>query len=101
MIVRESVTNVLKHAEATTLDFQLHVRLGRLEMTIADDGRGCRPGPVSDEGHDGLANMQARATDLGGVVVVSSPAGRGTVVRVCVPLPAGAGGSYDASGREP
>lgn len=101
MIVRESVTNILKHAEATTLDFQLHVRAGRLEMTIVDDGRGFRSGPVADDGHDGLANMQARATDLGGVVVVSSPAGRGTEVRVCVPLPAGAVGTYDASRRRP
>jgi two-component system NarL family sensor kinase len=99
--VREAVANVLKHAHATTLDFRLHIRSGRLEMTIADDGHGFCPGPVSGQGHNGLANMQARATDLGGTVVISSVPGQGTKIRISAPLPTGTGVSAPAADRRP
>ena len=101
LIVREAVANVLKHAHATTLDFRLHIRSSLLEMTIADDGNGFCPGPVSGEGHDGLANMQARATDLGGTVAISSDPRQGTKVRITVPLPAGTIASCPAAVRQP
>ena len=101
LIVREAVANVLKHAHATTLDFRLHIRSGRLEMTIADDGHGFCPGPVSGQGHNGLANMQARATDLGGTVAISSVPGQGTKIRISAPLPTGTGVSAPAADRRP
>jgi signal transduction histidine kinase len=101
LIVREAVANVLKHAHATTLDFRLHIRSGQLEMTIADDGHGFCPGPASGQGHNGLANMQARATDLGGTVVISSVPGQGTTIRISAPLPTGTGVSAPAVDRRP
>ena len=101
LLVREAVANVLKHAQATTLEFRLHVRAGRLEMTIADDGRGLGSGPFFGDEHDGLANMQSRAEDLGGTITVSSAAGRGTQVQVSVPLPVAGVTAAPVSGPSP
>jgi len=91
MLVREAVANVLKHARATTLDFSLHVRDGRLEMVIADDGQGFARDYVIGDDQDGLANMQARAEELGGVVEIASTPSRGTRVSVRVPFVAANG----------
>ncbi|NBX29950.1 hypothetical protein EBR04_05795 [bacterium] len=91
MLVREAVANVLKHARATTLDFSLHVRDGRLEMVIADDGQGFARDHVIGDDQDGLANMQARAEELGGVFEIASTPSRGTRVSVLVPFVAADG----------
>ena len=91
MLVREAVANVLKHARATTLDFSLHVRDGRLEMVIADDGQGFARDHVIGDDQDGLANMRARAEELGGSVEIASTPSQGTRVSVRVPLVAADG----------
>lgn len=86
MLVREAVTNVLKHARAATLTFGLHAREGMLEMTVADDGQGFARGSAVGHDADGLANMQARVDELGGTIQIESAPGSGTRVTVRVPL---------------
>jgi signal transduction histidine kinase len=66
-ILQEALTNVLKHAQARQVQVRLRQRGGRLEFEVEDDGRG----PVVDaegarpSGGRGLANMRARAEQLG------------------------------------
>jgi hypothetical protein len=86
MILREAVANVLKHARATTLDVSLRHRAGAIDVAIADDGVGFTPAAAAAEGHDGLANMQARVDELGGRLAIDSSPGRGTHVHVRVPV---------------
>jgi signal transduction histidine kinase len=86
MILREAVANVLKHARATTLDVSLRHRSGAIDVAIADDGVGFTPAAAAAEGHDGLANMQARVDELGGRLAIDSSPGRGTHVHVRVPV---------------
>ncbi len=83
-ILREAVSNSLRHGHAR------HVTLlaGRSEQAIAlavqDDGAGFVP-CAGGTGH-GLANMQARATALGGTVQVDSAPGKGTRVLLTLPV---------------
>ncbi len=62
-IAQEALTNVLKHAQARTVEVTLAWHDGLLQLDVADDGVGLPDSPGS--GH-GLPNMQARAARLGG-----------------------------------
>ena len=84
-IAQEALGNAAKHAAPTRVEVRL-TRAGRdVVLTIADDGRGRDPGQV-DSGGLGLVNMRERARQLGGTFELDSRPGRGTTVRVAVPL---------------
>jgi two-component system sensor histidine kinase DesK len=80
-VVREAVTNVVRHSEATTCT----VELTRDSVSITDDGRGFVPGaPTGGSAHaggSGLNGLAARVDAAGGRFSVRSEPGRGTVVR--------------------
>lgn len=81
-VVREAVSNAVRHAEASTLAVNVVVE-DDLCIEVSDDGRGI-PDEVTGSG---LINLRRRAEDVGGVFsVVNSPRG-GTVLRWSAPLP--------------
>jgi signal transduction histidine kinase len=85
-IAQEALTNVLKHAHATQVRVALRQRGSGLELDVEDDGRTPMPSTARMAGR-GLANMQARARQLGGALRVER--GRqGTRVLLRVPGPA-------------
>ena len=90
-IVLEAVTNVARHADATTCLVTVAAGPTALVLTVADDGRGlCGDG----SGGLGLASMRERAEDLGGRFRAGpGREGRGTVVTAVLPLPADAAAS--------
>lgn len=83
--VQESLTNVLKHAQATRIDLAVTRRDGRLEASIDDNGRAAAPG-VTDSGH-GLVGMRERVVALGGSLEVGPRAEGGFRVSMRLPLP--------------
>jgi two-component system sensor histidine kinase UhpB len=85
-IAQEALTNVVKHAGASTATIALTQRDHQLEVEIADDGCGFDPEETSADGHFGLVTMRERAEMTGGSLSVSSDRGRGTRIRVLVPL---------------
>ena len=92
-IVQEALHNVVKHAEATTVEVSIAARgfdNGLLVVDITDDGVGFRrPSPP---GHTlGMLSMRERAQRWGGSVVLRSRSGQGGHLRVTVPLPTRAG----------
>lgn len=81
--VRELLTNVAKHAHATQVEVAVSVVDRQLIVTVTDDGVGMSAGNRSS----GLANLQARAIELGGGFDIATPEGlRGTTARWQVPL---------------
>jgi signal transduction histidine kinase len=85
-IVREAMSNVARHADASRLDVSIREQAGDVVVDIADNGRGFDPAEAATDGHYGLGNMRARATALGGVLLVESRPGSGTRIIVRVPL---------------
>jgi signal transduction histidine kinase len=84
-IVQESLTNVMKHANAT----QVEVRIDRTDklvvLTVHDNGKGFisqEPDRQTGRHGFGLSGMLERAHSLGGVFKVSSRVGYGTEVTV-------------------
>jgi len=86
--VREALSNVGRHAHATTCRVSLYWRQdprGRVAvLEVDDDGRGFDTARVR-AGH-GLGNLRARASALGGALELESSPDDGTTVRVAVPL---------------
>lgn len=83
-IVAEAVTNVVRHAGATTCSVTVEVAGSFLRITVGDDG--CGLDPASGSPGNGLLTMQERATELRGRFrVTGSP---GTTVVAELPLPA-------------
>ena len=85
-VLREALANVARHAQARRVDVEV-VRNGDLCLRVVDDGRGL-PATRRAGGH-GLANMESRATRLGGSLSVVGGAGAGTTVEWRVPDRAG------------
>jgi signal transduction histidine kinase len=81
--LRESLSNVARHANATVVDVELEVGRNVL-LRICDNGRGIAQ-PIPAQGH-GLANMAVRAKRLGGQFDVKRGPSKGTVVTWQVPL---------------
>ena len=84
-VVREALSNVVRHAAASRVDIRAAAEDGELVVTVTDDGIG--PGPAERQGGSGVPNMRHRATSLGGSFTVTpSPGARGTTLTWRVPL---------------
>lgn len=85
-VIQEAITNVIKHAGATTIRIRTGVAEGPeahagVFVEVHDDGRGLDGAPRAGRG---LANMRRRAAALGGTLSVASN-GAGTTVRLWLP----------------
>jgi signal transduction histidine kinase len=90
-IVREALTNIRKHAKASSIKVCMFSFEGHLHVSISDDGVGInnqRNTAHSNSGyHQGLIGLRERAALLNGRLTVESAQGRGTRVDVDIPLP--------------
>jgi signal transduction histidine kinase len=88
LIFKESVNNAVRHAACTEIDVQLAVSNRWIELSVRDNGKGFEE--AGKEGN-GLASMYRRASQLGGVLKVTSGPGLGTAVSLRAPAEPGRG----------
>ncbi len=82
---KESVNNVVKHAQATEVHLRLKLNQNNVALEIEDNGRG--PGGAEQKtGRNGLRNMRKRMEDVGGSFSMEPAAGQGTLVRLTAPI---------------
>src|SRR5262249_1352233 len=93
-VLRETLTNVSRHASARNVAVHVAVDTANLTMVITDDGVGMAE--TTNQGGRGLRNMRERAADLGGTCSVDSRPGGGVRVWWWV---RGAAGEVGGSGR--
>ncbi len=95
-IVREAMTNVVRHSGAGSC--RIRLSLGdELEVEVTDDGDGI---PEKHKAGVGLSSMKERAAELGGTCIVEPAPGGGTRVSARLPLPKKASGfRQQASGK--
>ncbi len=92
-IVQESLTNVLRHAAATTAEVQVQHHPDAVEVTVTDDGRGGES-PITESQGDGsqttepqgIVGMRQRATAVGGTLHAGPRPEGGFRVRARLPL---------------
>jgi signal transduction histidine kinase len=86
---REAIRNVERHAQAKGVSLRVRAENGRIRLEVEDDGIGFsseRSEPSRADGHIGLALLRDLAGDAGGTLHIDSAEGRGTRVRLEVPL---------------
>jgi two-component system sensor histidine kinase UhpB len=94
--VQESLTNAIRHAQPKHVAIGLGNGAGgggaQLELTVTDDGRGIAAGAPKGFG---IPGMQERVEGLGGRFTLQSASGRGTCVRVAIPVAPPPDGIHD------
>lgn len=89
-IAQEAMTNIVRHADATTATIHLARENSQICLRIEDDGRGFdvaqTPRQAVGRQHFGLLGMRERAELVGGGVTLLSQPGRGTCLEVILPL---------------
>ncbi|MEU4717291.1 GAF domain-containing sensor histidine kinase [Micromonospora purpureochromogenes] len=81
-VLREALSNAVRHAEATRVAVAIRVDAGRVALTVTDDGVGCDPAAA----RSGLVNLRERAERHGGEFQVRPAQPHGTELFWCVPL---------------
>jgi signal transduction histidine kinase len=85
-IFQETLTNIIRHANATRVEVQLAEEDHKLVLTVADNGRGISEEEIANTRSIGLVGMRERAMLIGGEVSLHGEPGRGTTVTLRVPL---------------
>jgi PAS domain S-box-containing protein len=85
-ILQESLTNVIRHANATHVAIELHQENNRLVMKITDNGIGIYPENRKAANSFGLVGVEERINALNGEFVITSAPGKGTTLTIYIPL---------------
>ncbi len=89
LVVKEALTNALKHSHAREVRVQAKASARALEIVVQDDGQGFEAEdlPQKPGKQHGLGNMRRRAEDMGGKLAVESVSGKGTTVTLSLSFP--------------
>jgi signal transduction histidine kinase len=85
-IFQEILTNVARHARASTVNITLQEQAGTLVLEVRDNGRGVTDAELADPKSLGLVGMRERALLLGGETTIKGTPAKGTTVKVRIPL---------------
>ncbi|MEM6799891.1 MAG: sensor histidine kinase [Bacteroidota bacterium] len=85
-ITQELFQNIIKHAEASTIEYELNYSPIKLQISIKDNGKGFAYEPGSKVAGIGLNNIMTRVRQLEGEMEIQSKPGEGTKIEVDIPL---------------
>jgi signal transduction histidine kinase len=87
--VRELLTNVIKHAQVRTAHVSIKLKKDLVQIMVKDNGVGFHATTIDNTfrpGGFGLFSIRERLKYVGGSIQIESQPGKGTVVRISVPL---------------
>jgi signal transduction histidine kinase len=85
-IFQETLTNIIRHANATNVNISLTKKTSNLVMKVSDDGKGITKEQISHHKSFGLMGIRERAHGFGGNVEIVGIPGRGTTLTVKIPF---------------
>ena len=86
LAVKEACNNAVRHSAATEVWLKLELTDRQLRIVVEDNGHGFDTAACAEKGN-GLRNLRQRLVNLNGQLELVSQAGRGTSVRLILPLP--------------
>lgn len=86
-IVQELLTNVARHARASTVSISLSERAGQLILELADNGKGIEQDRITQSGSLGLRGVLERVSMLDGTMRIVGEPGFGTAISITLPHP--------------
>lgn len=85
-IFQESLTNIARHAQAREVKVNLQEEDKSLVLNIGDNGKGFDTSILNEKSTLGILGMEERSLMMGGKYVIESEPGKGTTVKVTVPV---------------
>lgn len=85
-IFQETLTNIIRHADASKVDIELQKQEKNLFLTVADNGIGITDEQKEASSSLGIIGMRERTQYLGGDVTIDGEKGKGTTVTLRMPL---------------
>jgi len=85
-IFQEALTNIIRHTNSTMVNISLIQKDDELTLTVADNGKGITRKQISDSKSFGLLGIQERARYHNGDVKITGVRGKGSTVKVRIPL---------------
>lgn len=85
-IFQEALTNIARHSEANKVNISLLTDHATLHLEIKDNGKGITPDQIKDYRSLGLHGMEERVLVFGGQIYIEGFAGKGTTVKVEIPI---------------
>jgi signal transduction histidine kinase/CheY-like chemotaxis protein len=88
-IVRETITNIRKHAQASKIEVVIEFREDKMDITVQDDGIGFDPTKMNFNvmgNHVGLRSIHERARVLKSELIINSKPGSGTIIHLVLPI---------------
>ncbi len=85
-MVQEALTNIVKHAMATSVDIRIDCDSECIALRVTDNGRGIDAACLRKAGSFGLVGMRERIAALGGELRIDGDERTGTSLRIVVPL---------------
>lgn len=85
-IFQESLTNIMRHAQATKVNIIVRYENGQIELKVEDNGIGINKDAIKNSRSFGLIGIRERAFSCGGEAVISPNSDSGTTVQVKVPV---------------
>jgi signal transduction histidine kinase/ligand-binding sensor domain-containing protein len=88
LATHEALTNILKHSAATRAKLSMSTANDAFEISVSDNGKGFDTSSSSNSSGNGLINIFRRVEEIGGRYSVESQPGKGTAIRIGIPLTA-------------
>ncbi len=85
-VYQEILTNAIRHANANTITSDLKIKDNQLMMEVKDDGQGMDLTKISSKKTLGLIGMKERVYALGGKFELKSKPGKGTQIKISIPV---------------
>ncbi len=85
-IIQDALVNIMRHSRATQVAVTLDLSEHAVEVTIADDGSGLRPGDASPAAAFVISGIQERVDVFGGTLEIEHLPGQGTRLSILIPL---------------
>lgn len=85
-ILQESFTNIVRHSKAKTVTVKMNADKSQLYLEVADDGIGLAHAAARFGKSLGIMGMTERASMVNGILNITSNPGKGTIVKVTIPL---------------
>lgn len=84
-IFQETLTNIVRHANATVVDVRLEENNSKVGLMVRDNGKGISENELLDSRSFGVIGMNERVNDLGGELIIHGLPDKGTTVSVRIP----------------
>ncbi len=85
-ICQEALTNIARHSQATKVEITLKLGESAVELLVCDNGKGITRGDIKKAGSFGVIGIKERIKLLGGRMAIAGRKGKGTAIRVRIPL---------------